>query len=100
LLKLPTRIVVKEVLTCRYSPGQRPDSWDARRTGLEVIKTDKDEMLTLLSKGGQSSPDVGWELLLNEQVEELEKIKIEKLDDDASLPAYGWTLYGVKNAGR
>lgn len=79
-MKLPRRVTVAQVLQSRYAPGRRPGSWDARREGIERIRTTSGEELELFSTGGQSSPAPGWELLLTEPRD----------------TAVEWTLYGLK----
>lgn len=77
---LPRRVIVADVLSCRYAPGERPVSWDERRSGYETIRTTTGELIKLASSGGQSSPAKGWELLLTKK----------------SVPdAVEWTLYGI-----
>ena len=88
---LPKKISVKEVVSSRYEVGQRPTSWDDRRSGLEVVKTEQGEVVNLYSNGGQSSPHAGWELLLIERLDH--SLESEKT---SSVPAYTWTLYGLK----
>lgn len=105
-MKLPYRIVVQEVVSSRYEPGQRPTSWDRRRSGLEVIKTELGEVFTLFSNGGQSTPHPGWELLLITRIEEPAALssdaaksvpaQIGAQQGAATLPAYSWTLYGIR----
>lgn len=88
-MSLPRRIRVSEVLSSRYQPGARPVSWDERTIGLEQVKTEVGESLNLYSNGGQSSPDIGWELLLTEE--------LQLAAPEPSLQkAYSWTLYGIK----
>jgi hypothetical protein len=85
-IKLPRRVVVKELLSGRYAPGSRPVSWDDRKEGFESIVTEDGETILLASNGGQSTPTGAWELLLTNQIE------------SESGPAYSWTLYGVAPA--
>jgi hypothetical protein len=86
--KLPRRVVVEEVISSRYPPGERPTSWDKRHQGTEKIRTTEGEELLIYSNGGQSSPAKGWEILLTKEGNE-----------DCS-PVDGqpisWTLYGLK----
>lgn len=91
---LPRRVTVTEVLRSRYSPGQRPLSWDERHPGIEEVVVDSGERLALFSNGGQSSPAVGWELLLTKTVasEELDAASRAQLLE--SLPVL-WTLYAI-----
>jgi len=85
---LPKRVVVAEVLSSRYEPGERPVSWDDRSPGLETIRDASGVQHQLYSNGGQSTPAPGWELLLTKE---------------ASTQAEGaqpleWTLYGIRVA--
>ncbi len=82
---LPKRVIVKEVLSGRYKPGTKPMSWDARHPGTDKILTAEDESIELASTGGQSTPAVGWELLLMEQSKGVGLI---------------WTLYGIPRAAK
>lgn len=84
-MSLPRRVCVSEIISSRYQAGERPISWDERLDGIEQIKTDSGEVLKLYSNGGQSSPSVGWELLLIDQVQFAEEKN-----------AFSWTLYGIK----
>ncbi len=90
---LPRRVIVKEVLDCRYSPGQRPLSWDKRYPGVEGIVTTEGESVTLYSNGGQSSPRPGWELLLLKPADSTPE---QSVDEDVPSGAISWTLYGIK----
>ena len=76
------RIIVSEVLSSRYEPGERPVSWDKRFSGYDEVRTVEGETVRLLSDGGQSSPAPGWELLLT---------KPSPQDNTA----FQWTLYGI-----
>ncbi len=93
-MKLPRRVVVDEVLQGRYSPGERPLSWDARREGIEVIRTADNEEMTLLSSGQQSTPAPGWELLLMQSATD-GSTQFQALGK-ATAVAYKWTLYGIQ----
>lgn len=75
------------MLSSRYEPGKRPTSWDERRAGVEEIETDTGERVLLFSNGGQSSPAVGWELLLTQTHQEA--------TPNASASVLEWTLYGI-----
>jgi len=61
----------------------RPLSWDARKSGIDRIRTVAGEDLLLRSDGMQSTPKPGWLLLL-----------VDDHDDEA----YRWTLYGIPRA--
>ena len=84
------RVTVSEVLLSRYKPGRKPESWDKRLDGVDVIKTTEDEILALDSMGAQSSPDKGWNLLLNSDNGQKEVSKF------GTLSSFSWTLYGLK----
>lgn len=62
------------------TPTFRPDSWDQRSEGIDIIRTTDGEVVKLLSDGMQSSPKPGWVLMLRN-----------------GDPADGmrWTLYGI-----
>lgn len=84
------RITVLEVLSARYTPGNKPHSWDKRSPGFDVVKTTEDEVIALDSKGAQSSPDKGWNILLSKDNGKKE------IKNFGSLNTYAWTLYGLK----
>ena len=84
------RIIVSEVLSSRYKPGRKPNSWDKRLDGFDVIKTTEDEVIALDSKGAQSSPDKGWNLLLSKDNGQKE------IESFGLLSSFDWTLYGLK----
>lgn len=81
MAKLSRRIIVEQLVEGRYPAGQKPISWDERREGVEVVKTNTGEQIRLASSGGQSSPAKGWELLLTAV--------------DPSSNAAKWTLYSL-----
>lgn len=78
--KLPYRIVVSGLKAGRYKAGSKPLSWDERVSGVDIVIDADGREIELFCEGDQSTPDAGWELLLN-----------GKNND-----AYTWTLYGVK----
>lgn len=78
--ELPKSILVKEVISCRYADGLRPESWDARIAGIDTIVASDGNRYNLLSDGQQSPPQEGWNLILRE-------------GDNRS--GYHWTLYGL-----
>jgi len=86
-MQLPTRVVVKNVVSGRYGEGQRPVSWDRRKAGFETIEIQNGARLELASSGGQSTPAPGWELLLTGAV------------PGSARDAYQWTLYGILTLG-
>lgn len=98
-MKLPRKVAVAKVISGRYletagsdrnnscevgsSHGytlNRPDNWDKRFGGVDVISLDNGETVTLVSSGQQSTPQPGWTLMLT-----------------AEKPGVGyeWTLYGL-----
>ena len=75
----PRIVTIKEVISSRYKVSSRPQNWDERISGTDVLKTVDDEVLKLVSDGGQSTPKPGWKILLKNQ-----------LDD-----SYEWTLFAM-----
>ncbi|MBX7138583.1 MAG: hypothetical protein K1X83_11435 [Oligoflexia bacterium] len=78
--KLPSRIQVDELVTSRYGEQPRPESWDRRRDGVDVVRTSDGRVLKLQCDGMQSPPQKGWVLMVR--------------DGDAEH-GYRWTLYGM-----
>jgi hypothetical protein len=81
---LPRRVVVTRVISGRYQPGTKPDSWDSRSPGIEEIESGESERIILYSDGGQSTPSPGWDILLT-GTELMEQGKV----------GFRWTLYGI-----
>ena len=81
-MNLPKKISVAGLISSRYE-GDRPADWDERFAGIDVVKTDSGDTVTLVSSGQQSSPKVGWTLMLT-----------------AERPGtgYEWTLYGIPHS--
>ena len=77
---LPKSILVKEVVSSRYPGAIRPDSWDDRIAGIDVIIASDGNKYNLLSDGQQSPPQKGWQLVLRE---------------GDNRVGYHWTLYGL-----
>ena len=79
----PRRVVVEKIISSRYPSAERPISWDQRGAGIDEVLTTSGERLGLLSSGGQSPPQPGWELLLT--------------GESSGLGASGvcWTLFGI-----
>ena len=85
--KLPSRVQVGEVMSSRYAacpPGARPENWERRIEGVDVIATTDGRTLRLWSDGQQSVPAKGWVLML--------------LQGDAAQ-GYRWTLFGIPRDG-
>ncbi|MDZ4785282.1 MAG: hypothetical protein SGJ02_04310 [bacterium] len=80
LKEVPVRVVVENIISSRYSDNERPLSWDHRRAGIDVIKTNDNMTLKLLSDGGQTPPKPGWTILVSKGDSEL---------------GYKWTLYSM-----
>jgi hypothetical protein len=84
------RVNVEKVVSSRYCQRgaeqsgmgwpERPDSWDQRLGGLDVIIVDGGETLRLASTPMQSPPKPGWVLMLT--------------GGDAGQ-GFTWTLYGM-----
>ena len=86
---VPQMIVVAKVICPRYTGEDmsvpcRPISWDSRYKGIDVIETTTGEQLMLASSGGQSTPRVGWGLMLT---------GLERISD--TQHGYSWTLYSI-----
>jgi len=62
------------------SVPNRPDNWDERHSGVDVVRTSDGEVLKLLSDGMQSTPKPGWVIML--------------LDGNHEQ-GFRWTLYGI-----
>lgn len=84
LSRLPAKITVKELLSSRYGLGARPFSWDQRTAGIDLVRTEVDQVLRLDSTGGQSPPTKNWILMLTAGNAE---------------DGYKWTLYGLPVEG-
>ena len=81
--KLPHKILVNELLESRYAEfpeGGRPSSWDSRKAGIDIVRSQDGEILKLKSDGQQSSPYKGWSLMIT--------------GGDCES-GYRWTLYGI-----
>ncbi len=84
------RVRVERLVSSRYSPKatadtcspgvERPDSWDLRMGGVDVITVDGGETIRLASTPMQSPPKPGWVLMLT--------------GGDSGKGAT-WTLYGM-----
>lgn len=85
------KVCVAEVISSRYGAvsnasqgaegdGDRPQSWDDRKTGIDVIRSLDGETIKLSSSPMQSTPKPGWVLVLT---------------GGTSEEGYTWTLYGI-----
>ena len=85
-MTVPVQIVVSELVSSRYGAALgsvvkgRPSSWDTRKSGIDVVRTESGETVKLLSDGQQSPPEKGWKIVLTE-------------GDSSS--GFRWTLYGL-----
>lgn len=88
---LPRKVLVKALVSSRYDDlysshklvcGGRPESWDDRVAGTDIIKTEEGEQIILQSNGQQSPPIPGHVLMLQ---------------DGDSARGFSWTLYGLKS---
>ncbi|RMG42821.1 MAG: hypothetical protein D6719_05360 [Candidatus Dadabacteria bacterium] len=77
---IPVRIKVKEILSSRYNNNKRPLSWDERKDGNDIVRSEDGRILNLFSNGQQSPPQPGWVILIK--------------GGDADK-GYNWTLYGM-----
>lgn len=80
LSKIPARVVVKELVSSRYADGKRPENWDMRVEGMDMVRTVEGKLIKLISDGGQMPPQENWEILITR--------------GDAEK-GYNWTLYGL-----
>ncbi len=87
-MSYPRRVVVSKAISSRYRDGERPVFWEKRQSGPEEIETTSGEKLQLLCSGGQSSPQVGWEILLTSEAEAPHQ------------GAVNWTLFGIKRTNQ
>jgi hypothetical protein len=74
------RVRVAKVLSSRYGLAERPESWDRRRAGTDIVVIDGGETLKLYSTPMQSPPKLGWVLMLT---------------GGTSEQGFSWTLYGM-----
>ncbi|MCB0318734.1 MAG: hypothetical protein KDD56_08245 [Bdellovibrionales bacterium] len=77
---IPFRDSVEELVSSRYDDNKRPESWDLRKPGKDVVRLKSGKIISLQSDGGQSPPKPGWVILLT---------------DGNSTEGYHWTLYGI-----
>lgn len=76
----PRKVVVASIVKSRYPQNRRPDSWDKRVAGADVVRTSDGSELILQSDGGQAPPQIGWVIMLTSGNHER---------------GYEWTLYGL-----
>ncbi len=89
------KVCVAEVVLSRYATvggrscarssfgkagGERPQSWDARKAGIDVVRSLAGETIKLASSPMQSTPKPGWVIVLTGGTEH---------------EGYTWTLYGI-----
>ena len=84
-VSLPKRVIVSRVLESRYPEHRRPESWDERRAGTDVVLSSEQEQLKLWSDGGQSPPKAGWTIVLT---------------DGSPAQGFKWTLYSVPHGAQ
>ena len=77
---LPRKVEVLSVVRSRYTGGGRPQTWDKRSAGIDVVSVEGGEQIRLWSDGGQSTPRHGWVLMLT---------------GGNPQDGYQWTLYGL-----
>ena len=84
-ISLPCRVQVHSLVSSRYDSAagrraERPDSWDQRIAGIDVIELLVGGTIRLRSSAMQSPPKPGWVLLLS---------------GGNAGEGYSWTLYGL-----
>lgn len=77
---LPRLVTVSSIVSSRYSENRRPQSWDERTPGVDVIRDSSGSELRIVSDGQQSPPQPGW--------------VIQLLGGDHTA-GYRWTLFGI-----
>jgi hypothetical protein len=77
---LNQRVQVQQIISSRYQHNLRPARWEQRLDGVDVILTTEGKEIRLMSDGGQSPPQIGWEIMITGEV---------------STGLYSWTLYGL-----
>ena len=85
VVSLPHRIKVIAVRSSRYQETGtegRPQSWDMRTGGIDVVEIEGGHTIRLCSSPMQSVPKQGWILMLT-------------AGDPSS--GYQWTLYGMSS---
>ncbi len=82
--ELLKKVTVAEIVSSRYVSGQRPDQWERRAPGSDVVRLSDGSVLNLLSDGGQSPPQPGWTIMLT---------------GGDSAQGFRWTLYGIPRHG-
>jgi hypothetical protein len=79
----PCRVQVERLVSSRYSDGlasSRPQDWDGREAGVDVVEILGGSHIRLLSSPMQSPPKPGWILMLTGGNEG---------------QGFLWTLYGI-----
>lgn len=87
-LHMSAKVCVAEVVSNRYGisgdrsagVGVRPESWDKRKAGIDVVRTDGGATIKLYSSPMQSTPKPGWVIVLT---------------GGSEHEGYSWTLYGM-----
>jgi hypothetical protein len=77
---LPAKVTVTKIVSSRYPNARRPESWDERKAGVDVIQAEEAGQLKLQSDGQQSPPREGWVIMLT---------------DGNPSDGFRWTLYGM-----
>jgi hypothetical protein len=80
LQALPAKVTVTKIVSSRYPNARRPESWDERKAGVDVIHAEEAGQLKLQSDGQQSPPREGWVIMLT---------------DGNPSDGFRWTLYGM-----
>ena len=63
---IPFRDSVEELVSSRYDSCDRlrPEAWDQRTEGKDVVRLKSGKTISLWSDGGQSPPQPGWTVLI------------------------------------
>ena len=93
-LAMKAKVCVEDVVASRYglsvkpaSSGgkrsERPQSWDDRKEGIDVVRAFGGDTIKLKSSAMQSTPKPGWVIVLTGGSEQ---------------EGYSWTLYGISRS--
>jgi hypothetical protein len=86
-LARPAKVCVVDVVASRYGApllsedsASRPQSWDQRLQGIDLVRGEGGQVVKLLSSPMQSPPRAGWVIVLT---------------GGSEASGYTWTLYGI-----
>ena len=82
ILTVPSKVTVSSIVSSRYSARGhlRPEAWDLRSDGVDIVRTEDGKTLRVWSDGGQSVPQPGW---------------VIHISGGDPINGYHWTLFGM-----